>query len=1291
MSEKVDKIASLISEEDLYDLNNMFPVRVTDYMTQTPTPAQHLALSLNVNELFWGGSAGGGKLISIQTVVARWANPLGIVGAELGNGLEVVHSGDPRYSGRNTTTIDWNNVALESARLKDIHVGDYIPDQDGNPVMVVAKSEYEYEPTYRLTTVDGEEIVCGENHLWNIATDKDRIAFTRAHPEWKAARRAKRASRGIATKVGGLGTGGGGTIAAAKATAEANRKRAEEARANEVDPYIWDYTQTVDTKTLAKLVSTEKKRVAIPVAGAVKHGNTWPSTTNVTPYFLGFWLGDGTASSGELTQNPNILPDGSCDADTMRILLAEENILVSQNPKCLKNFKVTMLRSGLSARKELAPLGLLQNKHIPEWVFGTDYESRLSVLQGIVDTDGHINNRGQLEMCMTNERLMRDIKRLMSTLGLRTGWSESEAAYTKNGIRKVTGTRYTIKCTPTIPVARFPRKLKNLNLQKNRSDMRNSYRYIESVELLDEQPPLQCIQVDDPRGLYCIGETNLVTHNSSYLLQSALQYALSLDTKVPTPNGWTTIGELSVGDLLYGPDGQETSITALTETYQGDNYEITFKNGETVVADAEHLWFVSDHTDRNTNAPTYAGIRRSGQVKSTREICESQSYRSGARTHKEWSVPRTQPVQGRNEELPLDPYLFGLWLGDGSKRDGTIAGTSTDNVRQAFVNAGFDCTPYKGNRFHAKGLRTILGSMGVRNNKHVPEVYMRASLEQRLELLRGLMDSDGTVSRKYGHVRFFNTDWNLVSAVVELMSSIGLNPTYTLQKYKRLKGEDGHGWVVDTTSHIRLFNLDRKARLQKIKPTRELIITDVRKVSSSPVKCVTVDNDSHLFLITESWIPTHNCDVPGYSALLLRRTWNDLIQPEGLVDRMDKILSGTDVKKRDEGRKWVFPSGAMVSFGYAQRDDNKHKFAGGEYQFIGFDEATHFEPTIYTFLQSRLRRPQLFCLVCKFPLKRYYDKHGNVQYSHLDDKSRDYREEECSHPIPDPQVLQRFHPAAQDGMTIFDVPLRMRAASNPGSLSHQFFKERFVSEEPKHKAERLREGRVFIPAALDDNPYVDRENYRKQLEKMNPVDRARLLNGDWDVMMSGGLFERGQFNQSEGYRQDYTVEDCKSVIRAWDLAASENEKADYTVGALCGITKDNRWVVLDLKRFRKRPHDVEQMILKTAQEDGQKVPIIMEQEPGSSGKNNISNYARNILPGYRFRGIRSTGSKEVRAEPLAAQVAVGNVYLNSGSWVGDFLDEAQSFPDSLHDDQIDAVCLGFSQLALQSRIRILAR
>lgn len=362
-------------------------------------------------------------------------------------------------------------------------------------------------------------------------------------------------------------------------------------------------------------------------------------------------------------------------------------------------------------------------------------------------------------------------------------------------------------------------------------------------------------------------------------------------------------------------------------------------------------------------------------------------------------------------------------------------------------------------------------------------------------------------------------------------------------------------------------------------------------------------------------------DIPGYAALILRRTVKQLELEGGLLERAGKWLGPTRAIAKDGGKKWVFPSGAVLQFGYLDGPWDHENYQGTNWHFVGFDELTQFEEKKYRYLFSRLRR-------------------------------------------------------AKES----EIPVRMRAASNPGGKGHDWVKQRFLIEGVEKR-------RIFIPAGLQDNPHLDREDYIQGLMELDPVTRGQLLRGDWDIREKGGVFDRSWF----GVPLSAIPGDIR-LVRAWDLAGTEpkpGKDPDYSVGALVGqTTRDMKYVVCDIQRFRKSPGGVEDHVRQTASIDGTGVPIWMEQEPGQSGKSQMEHYQRRILQGYTFHAEPPTGDKLVRAGPWSSQAEAGNFRVVGGPWLGAFLDEIEGFPQGSHDDQVDAVSLGFNKLALRRTPRI---
>lgn len=361
--------------------------------------------------------------------------------------------------------------------------------------------------------------------------------------------------------------------------------------------------------------------------------------------------------------------------------------------------------------------------------------------------------------------------------------------------------------------------------------------------------------------------------------------------------------------------------------------------------------------------------------------------------------------------------------------------------------------------------------------------------------------------------------------------------------------------------------------------------------------------------------------VPGYSAILFRRTFRDLSLPGALLDRSKAWLSPTDATWHGQENCWGFPSGAKLQFGYLDTETDKYRYQSAEFQFIGFDELTQFTEDQYRYLFSRLRR-----------LENSY------------------------------------------------IPLRMRAASNPGGVGHDWVKQRFMVEGNEYE-------RVFIPAKLPDNPFIDQPSYVESLNQLDPITRRQYLEGDWTARHGGAAFKREKIQIIQ-----QAPADLEDEVRYWDKAATKpkanNTDPDYTVGVKIGA-KNNRYYILDIKRFREPPQVTEQIIRQTTQLDPPKTRHFMEQEPGSSGVESADHYIRDVFTGHTASAVKVTGSKAERAGPFASAVMAGaegtygNVSIVQGPYVSAFMDELEAFPIGSHDDQVDAASGAYQQLTVK--------
>jgi len=299
------------------------------------------------------------------------------------------------------------------------------------------------------------------------------------------------------------------------------------------------------------------------------------------------------------------------------------------------------------------------------------------------------------------------------------------------------------------------------------------------------------------------------------------------------------------------------------------------------------------------------------------------------------------------------------------------------------------------------------------------------------------------------------------------------------------------------------------------------------------------------------------------------------------------------------------------------------------------------------------------------------------------------------------------------GRSSAGIPVRIRGGTNPGGPGHEFLLRRFApwllrpgvtcQSMPGYAGPYARAGeklwwnpvtetwatgpgvdtlsRTFVPAKLSDNPALkDDPTYRAALLSQDPLTRAQLLEGDWLARAAPGvLFKRSFFEIVDAPPAEVMMR-----IRYWDRAATKphdtNKNPDWTRGVKLSRTKAGMFFVEHVASERDRPHVVEQMIKTTAELDGRRCAVGIEQDPGSAGVSEADSYVR-LLAGFNVRTFRPTGDKVTRAQPVSAQCEAGNVKIVRGAWNEAFLNELEEFPEGGHDDQVDGLSGAFNAIS----------
>jgi len=384
--------------------------------------------------------------------------------------------------------------------------------------------------------------------------------------------------------------------------------------------------------------------------------------------------------------------------------------------------------------------------------------------------------------------------------------------------------------------------------------------------------------------------------------------AQPLDTPIPTPDGFKLLKDIHPGDVVLGRNGKVCNVVAESDIIVAPGWKFIFNDNSEAISHENHEWLTFDRGDqqalyKRTDKFRYKIRERrssvhkeylqgknikppTGRVKESKEIAAT-IKKNGRNNH---AIPLTKPLELEYKDLLIDPYVFGLWLGDGHKHAGKIT-TADQECFGSFINAEYKQGYYKpnnkANTYQFLDLITQLRKLGVYKNKHIPHDYLWSSKEQRLSLLQGLMDSDSFVGKR-GQIEFTNTNKKLAEGVVHLVISLGEKCTITEGK---LDGRViGPKWDVRFCPSFPIGRLNRKLERQNKKPylNKFRYIKDAVRVDAVPMKCIQVDSEDHMYLTGENLVPTHN-------SMLLANMAKQMWMQTNTIDRRDNFDKGHNV------------------------------------------------------------------------------------------------------------------------------------------------------------------------------------------------------------------------------------------------------------------------------------------------------------------------------------------------------------------------------------------------------------
>jgi predicted phage terminase large subunit-like protein len=724
----------------------------------------------------------------------------------------------------------------------------------------------------------------------------------------------------------------------------------------------------------------------------------------------------------------------------------------------------------------------------------------------------------------------------------------------------------------------------------------------------------------------------------------AIGKALALDTDIPTPFGWKAMGNIEVGDFVFGRDGLPCRVTAVSEVFKDrDCWEVSNQTGDSVVADGEHEWDVCVNRDkRSAGGGTF-------ELCTTKFLADRQS--GGERAPK---LERAEAIEMPEADLPVHPYVLGLWLGDGATRNGEITIGDQDRDEQLFQLSqyGYEFGKRSNSlQVSLLGLQVKLRDIGVLNNKHIPVLYKRASPSQRFELLQGLIDSDG-YSGKNGCIEYCTTDSYLAANVHELINSLGVRVSLNVGKAKLYGKDCGFKYRLNFYfPGAAKLRRKREGLVENGRPDHYLTFEPVGKFDTV---CIEVDSPTHEFLCGAGFMPTHNSRLSSefFPAWLFGRN----PKYEFIEASYDDALAegfGRNVRNLIMSPLYqiVFPEtqiaqDSRAAGSWTTTEEGEYKAEGVRGGLIGFhaNVAVLDDPVKgLGEASSESERERLWNWYSGTLLNRLRSYKGGVGAVVL--------------------IMQRWHDD--------DIGGRIEKISDLGEEEWEIVSIPSIAEEGDPLGRNV--GEPLLPEGPNRRTIRELEAIRaRQPNMFMAVHQQKPVGDDGDIFNPNWLLT---------YTQATLPEDL-TYYGASDFGLSKGS-GDYTVHAVVGIDTEGHVWIVDWWRGRVDPMEAVEaeidFMVKYKPFKWFHENIGMQKVFGSlleRRKRELSIWT--ILEGVSIikGGKSDVNAKVRRAGAVAGAMEMGYIHAPAfAAWLGPLQYELSRFPNGANDDQVDTLAL----------------
>lgn len=743
--------------------------------------------------------------------------------------------------------------------------------------------------------------------------------------------------------------------------------------------------------------------------------------------------------------------------------------------------------------------------------------------------------------------------------------------------------------------------------------------------------------------------------------------ALAVGTRIPTPDGFTNIEDLRPGDYVFAVDGTPTKVRAVSPVWKNRKvYRVFSNNGSFVVADAVHEWTV--RLDRGHRVVTR--VRKSGRVDPPREpawTVRETEYLAQRTSPRRPLIPCAEALILPEIDLPIPPYTLGVWLGDGKNDSGFITQGLEDaeHVMRRIAEEGFVT------RAHANvlntgilGLRVKLRELGVFQNKHIPRQYLRASRNQRMALLQGLIDTDGHVGPT-GHIEFCNTNEALALGTLELVRSLGVKASLNHGR-AMLYGKDCGPKYRVTFFMKDAASLPRKVERCKDGTKQPGHYLRFEEAGFADTVCIDVVHPSHLFLAGEGFLPTHNSELvsrrfPAYA--LGKHPSLPIIATSYSSDLASSI--NRDVQRIIDSEEYrdLFPGTSLWGKNIRTVADGSYLRNSDMFEVVNH-RGLYKSAGVGAGITGRGGR----ILLIDDPIADAAQAHSQTVRNAIWEWYTTTLYTRCEPGGGILLIQTRWH---ED-----DLAGRILRNMEKGGEQWKVLRYPAIAEEDEEyraKGEPLHPERYSlemlnkIKTGTEDTPGVGSRTWSALYQQRPSAAEGNIFKREnWKWLRAPKRVSEMEKHERDAYFRELGIE---RVIQRWDTALGAKKQADFSACVTLGIAQ-SRYYVLDVWKQQIEFPEVRRQV-QALYDKWAPYKVIVEGGGSASGKATVQTMKRETrVPVYE--AITST-DKVLRADIVSPNQESGLVYLFEGEeWTSDFVDQCANFPSIRHDDDVDA-------------------